>query len=673
MNLRYYLIFLLASSIISAQNKYPSDCVNYIQVCGNKNIFLNVEGVGDHQEISENSFCNSSEHNSLWIKITIKEGGSLGFILRPASRDIKEDYDFWVFGPNPTCNNLGRILRCSTTNPFAAHLPNNFTGLNSDEEDAHEGPGHLGNSYVKNLQVKKGESYFIVIDRPIGNSAFMLEWTGDAVIENPMENVTLNLDLENISLCDPENDGVETFDFESLNKKITTDTTGLSITYYASESDATIKNNPLNKLSKIQSGKYWCRVENKATGCFELANFLIELKGVKLTPITATYCLNGKESVNVDLTNFSLSNQEGIKYIYYTSLDDLNNQRNPIQNPQKFILKKDTKIYVHASKESCENDSFIELIVPENPSAQAVEEQVCFNTLEGGNIDLTQYESAINNGQVRFSFFSSKENLNQNKKIQNPNQTPLKIGENVFFIKVENEYCATTTTLTIFANDSPTIAKPEQYFEYCMEEFPIQISAQNGFTRYAWNNNTENETLKVDEAGKYSVKIYNEKGCATEQFFTIEKKQAPEITSIVYENYEIKINSNSTEKLLYRVNDEKWQEENSFKDLPPGSYKFQIKFKNGCISTPKEFELIQLNNVITTKKDGKNDYFYIPKINNGKYKNLKIYDRYGKVIFEDSLDKPVKWEGKNLPQGSYWYILQIDSAIYKGNLSILNY
>ncbi|AFL98294.1 gliding motility-associated C-terminal domain-containing protein [Ornithobacterium rhinotracheale] len=673
MKLRYFLMFLFTGSLIWAQNKYPNDCVNYIQVCGNKNISLDVGGVGIRQEIDDRNFCNSHEHNSLWVKVTIKKSGNLGFILRPASRDIEEDYDFWVFGPNPTCYNLGGILRCSTTNPMGAGLYNNFTGLKPSEKDTYEGPANRGNSFVKDIQVKTGESYFIVIDRPHGNSAFTLEWTGDAEIENPMEEVTLNLNLENISLCDPENDGVETFDFESLNQKVTTDTTGLKFSYYASESDATIKNNPLNKHSKIRSGKYWCRVENIATGCFELVNFLIDLEGVKLSPATSTYCLNGKESVNVDLTSFSLSNQEGLKYTYYTRQDDLDNQRNSIQNPEKFVLKKNTKIYVHAQKSSCENNSFIELNVPENPSVKMLEEQVCLNTLEDGKIDLTLYESKINNRKVSFSFFSSKENLEQNKKINNPNQTPINLGKNVFFVKVENEHCSTTTTLTILANDAPKISTVEQSFEYCPEEFPIQISAQDGFARYVWDNKKEKQTLEVSKAGKYSVKIYNEKGCFTEQFFTIKQKKAPEISNIIYENYQIKILSNNTEELLYRINNGKWQEENSFKDLAPGVYQFYIKFKNGCMSAPKEFEFIKLNNVITTIKDGKNDYFYVPKINKGKYKNLKIYNRYGKVIYENPLKQAVKWEGKNLPQGDYWYILQIDDAIYKGNISIINY
>ncbi|WP_406648950.1 hypothetical protein [Ornithobacterium rhinotracheale] len=73
MKLRYFLMFLFTGSLIWAQNKYPNDCVNYIQVCGNKNISLDVGGVGIRQEIDDRNFCNSHEHNSLWVKKSLSK------------------------------------------------------------------------------------------------------------------------------------------------------------------------------------------------------------------------------------------------------------------------------------------------------------------------------------------------------------------------------------------------------------------------------------------------------------------------------------------------------------------------------------------------------------------------------------------------------------------------
>lgn len=134
-NLTIVLLVLL-QLLVNAQG-LPNDCVNYIQVCGNYDINLNVAGAGA-QEIGDNA-CNSQEHNSLWLQVTIKESGTLGFTLTPESLSIQEDYDFWVFGPNAQCGNLGEAIRCSTTNPQAAGQANNHTGLNETSTDVSEG------------------------------------------------------------------------------------------------------------------------------------------------------------------------------------------------------------------------------------------------------------------------------------------------------------------------------------------------------------------------------------------------------------------------------------------------------------------------------------------------------------------------------------------------------
>lgn len=166
---------LLSSSQLFSQN----NCVNYILVCGNQSISLNVSG-GGTQEISNSSWCFSQENNSIWLKFTIQSSGTLGFNLIPASTNINEDYDFMIFGPNVTCSNLGSPIRCSSTNPAAAGSPNNNTGLKASSTDFSEGPGNLGDNWLAMLNVTAGQSYFLLIDRPIGNAAFTLNWTGTA-------------------------------------------------------------------------------------------------------------------------------------------------------------------------------------------------------------------------------------------------------------------------------------------------------------------------------------------------------------------------------------------------------------------------------------------------------------------------------------------------------------
>jgi hypothetical protein len=173
---RLSIITFLLTFTISAQN----NCVDAIFICGNANLSgLTANGIGI-QEINSGNACGLGENNSLWLKIKIRTGGTLGFTLTPQSTNLVEDLDFWIFGPNAACNNLGTAIRCSTTNPLNANLTDNLTGINSTEIDISEGPGPDGNSYVKWLNVLDNETYFIAIDRPVGVSAFSISWTGTA-------------------------------------------------------------------------------------------------------------------------------------------------------------------------------------------------------------------------------------------------------------------------------------------------------------------------------------------------------------------------------------------------------------------------------------------------------------------------------------------------------------
>jgi len=77
---------------------------------------------------------------------------------------------------------------------------------------------------------------------------------------------------------------------------------------------------------------------------------------------------------------------------------------------------------------------------------------------------------------------------------------------------------------------------------------------------------------------------------------------------------------------------------------------------------------IIIPNVITPNDDNINDYFVIKGIIEGS--TLTIYDKQGVLLFSSGYDG--QWngtdsEGRQLSEGTYWYILDVpDSGIYKG-------
>lgn len=267
--------------MLSAQE--PNDCVNAIVACGNSNLNLDVNGFGI-QELNGTNVCGGGggslgESQSVWIRVNMDTGGTLGFTLRPNNTSIDEDYDFFVFGPDVSCNNIGQAIRCSSTNPRNANQGNNLTGMNGTSTETNEGPGADGDSFVRWLDVQAGESYFIVINRFSGLSEFSLEWTGSARFSDPPRNEAVTsgtaLNLESCDITAPFDDGFTEFDLVSNTNAISGSQTDVTITYHETESDANIGIDAITSpYTNSENPKtIFARITNNTTECFDITQF----------------------------------------------------------------------------------------------------------------------------------------------------------------------------------------------------------------------------------------------------------------------------------------------------------------------------------------------------------------------------------------------------------------
>jgi len=274
----FSLPFLLTCFFAISQQ--ANDCIDAIVVCGNSNISSNATGFGQ-QELSPNTNpCVNQEVNSLWVSVSIAVSGSLAFTIKPRDSDLEVDYDFFVFGPNADCQNLGSPIRCSTTNPNQATLSSNITGLSDTAFDQNEGPGPNGDGFVSTIPVTAGEQYYILVDRPNGDGGFDLEWTGTAGFL-PSPNVSQPNDLE---VC--SSDLNTTIDLTENEASITTSTT-VEILYYTSYNNAFDDINAITEPTQFlydkTENRIYVRVTN-SNGCFEIVDFSIRSTNFGETP-----------------------------------------------------------------------------------------------------------------------------------------------------------------------------------------------------------------------------------------------------------------------------------------------------------------------------------------------------------------------------------------------------
>jgi len=333
-------ILFICISMVTVNAQQPNDCQFAVTVCGNSDFSLNVSGIGT-QELSNSNTCGSQENNSIWLQVNIASDGTLAFTLTPGSTNISEDYDFFIFGPNVDCSNIGQAIRCSTTNPAAANQGNNLTGMNATATETTEGPGTDGDSFVSDIDVLAGESYYIAIDRPVGNSPFSIEWTGTATFPdaptNPLLINSATTSLPSIEVCDgsaPYDDNITEFDLTTLTQDIINGESDVLVSYHKSESDANINIDALGDIfnNSASNQTIYIRIENSTTGCFIINDFDIMVSSLTNFNIPTNYeiCdndLDGDDQNGMSTFDFNIKTQEilngiaGVNYniSYYLS------------------------------------------------------------------------------------------------------------------------------------------------------------------------------------------------------------------------------------------------------------------------------------------------------------------------------------------------------------------
>lgn len=172
-------LMLLTHNLTGQDN---NDCINAIVICSDENIDFNPTGPGmpDFNNGNNDDGCLQGEHQSGWYYFQIRPDAppdlELGFILDPDAGS-GQDYDFALFGPDVSCNDLNTPLRCSYAWSSCAFCPQ--TGLGMGAMDLTESPA--GDGFLRTITVQPSEGYYLLIDNFQSSfTGFSLTWTGSA-------------------------------------------------------------------------------------------------------------------------------------------------------------------------------------------------------------------------------------------------------------------------------------------------------------------------------------------------------------------------------------------------------------------------------------------------------------------------------------------------------------
>lgn len=186
------------------------------------------------------------------------------------------------------------------------------------------------------------------------------------------------------------------------------------------------------------------------------------------------------------------------------------------------------------------------------------------------------------------------------------------------------------------------------------------LDAGPGFTSYLWSTGATSQSVSVG-AGTYYVDLgFN--GCVYRQTVNVTASQAPNITRIdVTGSTATVFVTGGTAPYKYSLNGINYQTSNVFTGLSRGLHTVYVLGADGCSHVTKEFLVINLINTITPNGDGINDVLNYSELRIKQNVMIEVADRYGASVYKSS-DKNYIWDGKSngrsLPTGTYWYVIQ---------------
>lgn len=202
---------------------------------------------------------------------------------------------------------------------------------------------------------------------------------------------------------------------------------------------------------------------------------------------------------------------------------------------------------------------------------------------------------------------------------------------------------------------------------------------------YDWrHNNSTTPNVLVSESGQYVVRASD--GCWFKtDTFNVRMHPNPVITGLdtmVYARVTVLTDPNlGTQPFTYTLNDGNPQEEKTFNKVENGEHTVWVEDIYGCT----DFRIFQFNsnlddleipNFFTPNGDGVNDRWIIKGLEKVPESDIRIYDRYGKLLIRYQASEIEGWDGTYLnspvPSDDYWYVIHLKpiDKIVKGNVTI---
>ncbi|MEZ4803300.1 MAG: choice-of-anchor L domain-containing protein [Gelidibacter sp.] len=291
---------------------------------------------------------------------------------------------------------------------------------------------------------------------------------------NPLPAVTVPQPLYE---CDTNSNGLANFNLDEATPELLNGQTGITVSYYISQSDADLGINPLGipYTNSSNPQTIYVRLEDNTTNCFDTTSLdlIVDPLPMANSPTAIEVCDDNTDGIaSFDLTLREaqiLNGQTGMSITYHISQSDADSGNNELTSPFTNTIAFFQTIYARVENDAsgCFDTVELDLIVNPLPTISTIQDyELCDenNSLDELEFfDLTTKTAEAINGQpnVIVSYhISQADALSDNAALGSPYQNIS--NPQTIFVRLENTVtgCVNITTFDLVVLPLPSVVSP---------------------------------------------------------------------------------------------------------------------------------------------------------------------------------------------------------------------
>jgi gliding motility-associated-like protein len=196
----------------------------------------------------------------------------------------------------------------------------------------------------------------------------------------------------------------------------------------------------------------------------------------------------------------------------------------------------------------------------------------------------------------------------------------------------------------------------------------IDLSVDPIFSSYTWTTGANTPLISINQANTYAITVTDAKGCEARKNFMVLDSSAPSITAVQIEQFQatgssVQVTVTGSGQYEYSLNGTDFQSSAAFTNVSPNAYVLTVRDTHGCGKDTEPIYVLDYPRFFTPNGDGINDRWRIANLNLVYKAQLRIFDRFGKLLQEFN-EVSEGWDGsylgRPLPADDYWFTILLD-------------